>query len=84
MKKIVLIEVLFGTLILLNVTACASIKSVEPRLVGNDRDSHGCIGSAGYQWCQSQNQCERSWELTAEKGFDNTSEAFDEYCHTAK
>ncbi len=31
-------------------------------VVGGDKDSHGCIGSAGYTWCQAKNQCIRSWE----------------------
>lgn len=29
---------------------------------GSDRDSHGCIGSAGYTWSESQKQCVRPWE----------------------
>ncbi len=32
------------------------------QLVGNDKDEHGCIGSAGYSWCESKNKCLRSWE----------------------
>ena len=31
-------------------------------LVGNDKDEHGCIGSAGYSWCQDKNKCIRVWE----------------------
>jgi membrane-bound inhibitor of C-type lysozyme len=31
-------------------------------LVGNDRDAHGCIGSAGYSWCEVKQKCLRSWE----------------------
>lgn len=31
--------------------------------VGADRDAHGCIPSAGYQWCEQQQQCVRPWEL---------------------
>lgn len=31
-------------------------------LVGNDRDEHGCIGSAGYSWCEPKNKCLRIWE----------------------
>ncbi|KXF81830.1 serine protease [Enterovibrio coralii] len=48
--------------------------------VGADKDEHGCIGSAGYAWCASTNQCERSWELAKDKGFENTEENFDAYC----
>ena len=29
---------------------------------GSDRDSHGCIGSAGYQWSPLTNQCVRLFE----------------------
>lgn len=31
-------------------------------LVGNDKDEHGCIGSAGYTWCEDKQKCLRSWE----------------------
>lgn len=31
---------------------------------GSDRDSHGCIGSAGYVWSESAQKCIRPWEQT--------------------
>jgi len=31
-------------------------------LVGSDKDEHGCIGSAGYSWCEVKNKCLRVWE----------------------
>ena len=31
-------------------------------IVGGDRDEHGCIGSAGYSWCESKQKCLRVWE----------------------
>jgi hypothetical protein len=36
-------------------------KTAKP-LLGGDRDSHGCIGSAGYSWCESKQKCLRIWE----------------------
>jgi len=36
------------------------------QLVGNDRDAHGCIGSAGYSWCEQKNRCLRVWEEKCE------------------
>ncbi len=33
----------------------------EP-IVGGDKDEHGCIGSAGYQWCEMTQLCQRFWE----------------------
>jgi len=34
----------------------------EEQLVGNDRDVHGCIPSAGYIWCEVKQKCLRPWE----------------------
>ena len=36
----------------------------EPKanLVGSDRDDHGCIGSAGYQWSELLKDCIRPFE----------------------
>ncbi|MFH1046704.1 MAG: hypothetical protein V1738_00210 [Patescibacteria group bacterium] len=31
-------------------------------IVGRDRDEHGCIGSAGYSWCEAKQKCLRVWE----------------------
>ncbi len=33
-----------------------------PPIVGGDKDEHGCIGSAGYIWCESLGECIRPWE----------------------
>lgn len=38
----------------------------EP-LVGNDKDEHGCIGSAGYVWSESKQACIRPWEQTEQE-----------------
>ncbi len=35
-------------------------------LVGGDRDAHGCIGSAGYTWCEAKQKCLRIWEEKCE------------------
>jgi hypothetical protein len=39
-----------------NVTANTTI------MPGSDRDSHGCIPSAGYTWCEAKQKCIRTWE----------------------
>lgn len=31
-------------------------------IVGNDRDAHNCIGSAGYSWSEVRQSCIRVWE----------------------
>ena len=73
--------------LLLFLSGCSGEMSSQPdstgkneALVGSDRDKHGCISSAGYQWCATENDCVRPWELAKEKGFDQTPEAFDDYC----
>lgn len=40
----------------------------ETPLLGSDRDAHGCIGSAGYSWCEAKQKCLRSWEETCGNG----------------
>ncbi len=37
------------------------------QLVGNDSDIHGCIGSAGYSWCEAKQKCLRIWEEPCEQ-----------------
>lgn len=37
-------------------------KSGAEEIVGNDRDSHGCIPSAGYTWSEVRNDCIRLFE----------------------
>jgi hypothetical protein len=39
-----------------------------PAMPGSDRDSHGCIGSAGYSWCEQLGMCIRPWETDCESG----------------
>jgi hypothetical protein len=33
-----------------------------PKMAGSDRDKHGCIPSAGYQWSEIRNSCIRLFE----------------------
>lgn len=72
---------LFGVVAVVLLSACGSGENTatDP-LVGNDRDAHGCIASAGYQWCRKTQTCERSWELAQSRGFDNTPAAFQAFC----
>lgn len=40
----------------------AADKAEKAGMVGNDRDEHGCIASAGYTWSEVQKDCIRLWE----------------------
>ncbi|KVG68249.1 hypothetical protein [Burkholderia pseudomultivorans] len=57
-----------------------SSAQVAPPRAGGDRDAHGCIGSAGYAWCEATAQCERPWELAKQKGFANSAQAYEQFC----
>jgi len=63
--------------------ACEADKQIEVNVadkLGSDRDKHGCIGSAGYLWCEHTSQCERPWELAEREGIEKSQEQFDSYC----
>ena len=65
------------------ISGCTTEKAADTEAVqrvGSDRDEHGCIGSAGYKWCERTKNCERPWELAEAHGFDNSPEAFLTYC----
>ncbi len=42
-------------------------------LVGGDKDEHGCIGSAGYSWCEAKQKCLRVWEEPCNGTDDNVN-----------
>jgi len=55
-----------------------------PKLIGGDKDEHGCIGSAGYSWCEIKQKCLRVWEEKCEtdqtvgwKTYKNTHYGFE-------
>jgi len=37
-----------------------------PVFIGGERDENGCLGSAGYTWCEKQKTCVRQWMLEGE------------------
>ncbi len=71
MKKIYLIIGILMAGILLSgciqSTSTALTSEGDQPLVGGDRDEHGCIGSAGYTWCEPKQKCLREWEETCEE-----------------
>lgn len=55
-----------------------SRKSGEEMLIGSDRDEHGCIGTAGYIWCEEKQKCLRPWEEVCEEGRNAKTSTDDE------
>jgi hypothetical protein len=69
MRKITFPLILISLFILGGCSAKPAPLTISPtaspsarQLVGNDKDAHGCIGSAGYSWCESKQKCLRPWE----------------------
>jgi hypothetical protein len=46
----------------INPSAAAPPATTTALMPGSDRDAHGCIGSAGYTWCEAKQKCLREWE----------------------
>ncbi|MFH1240129.1 MAG: hypothetical protein V1672_02835 [Candidatus Diapherotrites archaeon] len=42
------------------------VQTPDNQIVGGDKDEHGCIGSAGYSWCEAKQKCLRTWEEPCE------------------
>ncbi len=38
----------------------------QEQIIGGDVDSHGCLGSAGYIWCEAKQKCLRVWKEPCE------------------
>jgi hypothetical protein len=55
-------KILILTLILIGKQSIESF-SQSSQSVGADKDDHGCIGSAGYQWSILKKECIRPFEL---------------------
>jgi len=75
-NSLVILVVLFILLLLLYIVVfhlqdvqsllSRSSQHNKPMTFGQDRDEHGCIGSAGYQWCAKLNRCVQPWETPCE------------------
>jgi hypothetical protein len=48
------------------------IEKNEAQIVGGDKDAHGCLGSAGYTWCEEKQKCLRTWEEKCEINSNET------------
>jgi hypothetical protein len=42
-------------------------------VIGGQRDSHGCLGPAGYSWNSSEKECVREWENATEGRYQVTN-----------
>lgn len=66
MKQIIMMSILVLSVFLLGCN--------EEPTIGGDKDKHGCLTGAGYQWCESRNKCVRAWEDYCEELKDQFNE----------
>lgn len=64
MKKILVFIIVVAVVISIGYFAFYNPNSNNNNIVGGDKDEHGCIGSAGYSWCEEKQKCLRVWEET--------------------
>lgn len=38
------------------------LSAQKNRIIGGEKDEHGCLIAAGYSWCEPKNKCLRIWE----------------------
>lgn len=65
-QKILLIEQGSSSNFLDQILSTFKFISTSTSMLGGDRDEHGCIGSAGYSWCEVKSRCLRVWEEKCE------------------
>ena len=75
------IFIFLPSLLLLGFVACTDKTPKPPEAIGGDKDTHGCLPAAGYQWSVLKNDCIRLFEsgirLDAQAaGLDKTVSAF--------
>lgn len=60
----VIVTVPFFSLKITRQAIPVSDADVSPTMqpLGGDADEHGCVGSAGYSWCEAKQKCLRTWE----------------------
>jgi len=69
-RKIIFISFFIGFVvvgIIIFVTQNTHLFIRYNQLFGSDKNSHGCIATAGYEWCETKKKCVRSWEDSCEK-----------------
>lgn len=59
--KIINLSIL-SSLILLSACKMNTIKTVENKQIGGQKDKHGCLTSAGYSWSYIKEKCIRPFE----------------------
>jgi len=58
-KLSIILMIVLGVLVLGGIVALLLINS--DKIIGGERDEHGCLGAAGYTWNETEQSCVRQW-----------------------
>jgi len=59
---LIIVSLLITAFFIFKQKKSSSSENPPNNIVGGDKDQHGCIGSAGYSWCETKGKCLRTWE----------------------
>lgn len=59
-----MIALIIGALAFIGLISYLLLRNDEPRPIGGDRDTNGCLTSAGYAWSEEIGACVRGFELS--------------------
>ena len=62
----IIIVLIIALLVAGGITSYLFIKNKPPKIIGGEKDSHGCLIAAGYSWCEAKQKCLRIWEEPCE------------------
>ena len=60
--KTILVALIFAAAVFAFGCISSQQEAGQGQMVGSDTDAHGCIGSAGYVWCNVTQECMCPWE----------------------
>ncbi len=50
--------------------------------VDGEKEDHGCIGTAGFMWCERDGECVKPDDLAEKHGLEKTADAVKAYCES--
>ena len=62
----VFVAVLLGLWLYIWALGNVAYQNKAQELIGGQKDAHGCLGPAGYSWCEVKQKCLRVWEEKCE------------------
>lgn len=79
-QKLILMFLFLGAFLFFGCLGTENGINNNTTIPGADKDEHGCIGSAGYTWCEPLQKCIRSWEENCTANTQNINQEAIQHC----